>query len=372
MTRSIVILGGGIAGLSVAYELTKLSSDLQITLIEQDKLGQACSEKAAGMLTPASEVQLKDKSFLNMVLSSVNHYSGFVRELTHNDPQKVGFQMRGSLMCALDADGLAELQRVAEFKMAMGLKVVELSQSELKTKEPAISHKLTGAFYAPDEGCVDNIALMKHLTQELQAAGVRILENTSAVSADIANETLVGLTLSSGETLKPNDVVLCTGLTHNIAGLHEAFPLPLRPVKGEALAIQLKSGIVNHPIQLYQRYAAYLVPRPNGELIVGATSEERSDTNTTAGAILDLLFAAWQVFPEIYEQPLLRTWAGLRPTTPDNYPVVGQTNLKNLSCLLGLYRKGIMLAPYLGGQLAKQLTDQETELDWQKFSFNRF
>lgn len=371
-TDSIIIVGGGIAGLSVTYELTKLKPKQKLILVEAGKVGQGCSNKAAGLLTPATEVHLKDEAFLKTVLTSCEHYHSFAREITHNNVSKIDFQNQGSLLCAFENDGERDLNRLVDFKQTLGMKVVELNTAELKTKEPFLSHKITKAYYAPEEGCVDPILLMKLLQQEIKASGCEILENTHVQDVTFQSENITSITLSNGETLPCAKLILTSGLNHNITSLKTAFPLPLRPVKGEALLLKLPKQILNHPLQIFHRYPIYMAPRRSGEIVVGATSEEKSDTDTTAGAVLDLLFSAWQVLPEIYEHQLVKTWAGLRPTTPDNYPVVGNTNINNLYCLLGLYRKGIMLAPYLAKELAQKICDKDTQLQWDLFRYDRF
>ncbi len=372
MTDTIVIIGGGIAGLATAFELAQRTRR-KIAVIEAAKLGDRCTSKAAGLLTPVTEIQLKDDPFLLVVKQALARYPRFVADLTHNHTERIDYHNQGNLLCAFEPDGVRDLLRVVDFKKTLGFAIDELSQAELQHKEPTLSHRVQAAFFAPNEGCLDPIALIKHLRQELSAsAQVRIFENCAVTAASLKNNTVESVTLSDGQKIACAQLVLASGLKHDIPELKAAFPLPLRPVKGEALAVQMPSVTLKHPVQVYHRYPVYLCPRANGEIVIGATSEEKSDEHTTAGAVLDLLFAAWQVLPEIFEHKLTRTWAGLRPTTPDNYPVAGRTNIDNLYCLLGLYRKGILLAPYLGEQLSQLILEQPTTLDWNLLRYDRF
>ena len=372
MQEAIVIIGGGLAGLSIAYELSKHSQQ-KLILIEAGKVGSGCTTKAAGLLTPVTEMQLKDDPFLEIVKSSLQYYPSFVQDLTHKHPQNVDFQNDGNLLCAYDHDGERDLARVVDFKKSLGFEIHELSRAQLQIKEPLLSQRVCSAFFAPTEGSVDPFTLVKSLKDELSAStNCRIIENTSVTGITLQNNQIKSIKLSNGESLAASQVVLASGLAHNIAELQDAFSLPLRPVKGEALSVMLPSQSLKHPVQIYHRYPVYLCPRASGEIIIGATVEEKNDEDNTAGGILDLLFAAWQVLPAIAEHKFVGAWAGRRPTTPDNFPVAGRTNIDNLFCLLGLYRKGILLAPYLGSQVAKLMLDKSTDLNWRQLRYDRF
>ena len=372
MQEAIVIIGGGLAGLSIAYELSKHTQQ-KLVILETGKLGSGCTTKAAGMLTPASEIHLKDDPFLPIVTQSLSYYPGFVNELTHNHPQQVDFHNNGNLLCAFDSDGERDLARVVEFKKSLGFEIVGLTREQLQNKEPFLSQRVQAAFFAPHEGAIDPFALVKILKQELTASThCRVLENTTVTNVTLANNQIKSITLANGERLACSHVVLASGLDHNIPELQSLFSVPLRPVKGEAVSVLMPPASLMHPVQIYHRYPVYLCPRANGEIIIGATVEEKNDEDNTAGGILDLLFAAWQVLPLIAEHKFNGAWAGRRPTTPDNYPIAGATSIDNMLSLLGLYRKGILLAPYLGAQVAKLLLGQTTDLNWSMLRYDRF
>lgn len=372
MQEAIIIIGGGLAGLSVAYELSKHTQQ-KIIILETNKLGSGCTTKAAGLLTPVSEMHLKDDPFFSVVAKSLSYYPHFVNELTRHHPHKVDFNTHGNLLCSYDADGAKDLARAVEFKKSLGFEIQALTREQLNAKEPYLSQRVQTAFFAHDEGAVDPYALVKTLKDELtSSAHCRILENTNAVGVTLQNNQIKAVTLANGEILATSQVVLASGLEHHIPELKTLCPLPLRPVKGEAISVLTPPNTLKHPVQIYHRYPVYLSPRSNGEIIIGATVEEKNDTDSTAGAILDLLFASWQVLPVIAEHKFNGTWAGLRPTTPDNYPIAGKTNITNLFSLLGLYRKGILLSPYLGAQVAKLMLGQDTEINWELLRYDRF
>lgn len=372
MTRNIII-GGGIAGLCTAYHLTQ--SGQKVTLIEAGEIGQKCSNKAAGMITPASEVHLGEDDLMTCFLRSSEYYDKFINDLTNDQPELVDFHRTGSLMCATDQDGGRELTRLAEFQRQMGLEVEELSNQELASLEPMLSHKTILALYSKAEAYVDNVKLLQQLKKSLLKSGLcDILENKKVTHIKFENDTIDKIIINENEPteLKADNYILTTGLKHDLKELNRVFSLPLRPVKGQTLTIQCAPKTINRPIRIYHRYPIYLVPRNDGQIVIGATSEELSDEFMTAGGLMDLIYAAWQALPIIYDSPVVETKVGLRPATPDHKPVVGQTPLKNLYVLTGLYRHGIMAAPYLSKQLVHMMNGEETEMNLEKFSINRF
>jgi glycine oxidase len=138
------------------------------------------------------------------------------------------------------------------------------------------------------------------------------------------------------------------------------------------VSVQCEKGTLSRPVRIYHRYPIYLVPRNDGRIVIGATSEEQSDENITAGGVLDLIYAAWQALPLVYEKPIVQTWAGLRPTTPDHKPIFGVGPHDNSYVLTGLYRHGIMLAPFAAKELVDLMNGKKMEMAWEEFSYGRF
>ena len=166
-------------------------------------------------------------------------------------------------------------------------------------------------------------------------------------------------------------------LSAQIEGLPETLRPPVRPVKGQMLAFQMEAGItVKNVIRTVRaRYpmSVYLVPRTDGRLIVGATSEEMGfDTRLTGGGVFELLRGAWEAVPSIYELPLLETWTGLRPGSRDNAPILGETPIENLIYATGHYRNGILLTPITAYEIAKLVLTGETSESIVPFRLDRF
>lgn len=369
--KNVIIIGGGIAGLSVAFHLSQTAHH-DITILETGTLGNKATSKAAGMITPAPEVQMGEDIFARCIITSSVYYTEFVNALTGNNPDVVDFHRSGTIMCAADTDGKRDLERLAKFQQSMGLDLQELTTAEVLAKEPRLSHRIASAFYIANEAYIDNLKLIKILKQFLTQRGCVIRENCAVTRVSFQDDEIKSITLADDTNLSADSYVLATGLEHNITALTEALSLPLRPVKGQALSLQGHPGDINHPIRFFNRYSLYLVPRAHGEIIVGATSEELSDENLTAGAVLDLIYSAWQILPHVYDLSLKRTWTGFRPTTPDHKPIAGACEIKNLFLLLGLYRHGIKIGPYFASEVAKLMSGRKTELPWEEFDIGRF
>lgn len=360
------VIGGGIAGLSVAYHLVRNKQG--VTVFEENTVGSGVSSVAAGMVTPASEVHLGEDQSLRCLKASLAYYPNFIDELTDKRPRAVDFRRTGSLLCAHEHDGKEELERLVQFQREMGFAVNELSPQELKDMEPYLSTRVTVAYHAVNEACVDNKKLLHFLANTLRNLGCEIIEGKK-VFFNKEKNSVTNLIIGDhgGESYKADAYVLTTGL-----GADTILNLPLRGVKGEIITIQAPVDVLRRPVRVYHRYRVYLVPRADGRIVIGASCEEKSDRELKAGAVMDLIYAAWQALPLVYECPLVATEVGLRPTTPDHKPIVGKTATDNLFVLNGLYRHGIMASPYLARELVNLILANPTELDWSAFSLARF
>lgn len=366
-----IIIGGGIAGLCTAFHLKQAGED--VTLIEAGTIGNKASSKAAGMITPASEIHLGEDTLMQCFAKSCSYYDEFIKQLTANKPELVDFHRHGSLLTAIDQDGKQELARLAAFQKNMGLELQELSATQARELEPFLTHKTVLAIYAPHEAHIDNIKLIRVLKKHLLENGVEILENKTVSHVNFAGDQIKSVIVDNKEGFEifGDRFVLTTGLD-TLKDLAKIHFLPLRGVKGQTVTIQTTPGTITRPIRIYHRYPVYLVPRADGRIVIGATSEEKSDEALMAGNIMDLIYAAWQALPLVYESEVLETKAGLRPATPDNKPVFGLSKLKNLFIFTGLYRHGILLSPFLAKELVNLMLEKNSENCWQEFSIERF
>lgn len=367
MNPKITIIGGGIAGLCTAYHLAE-SSQAEITLIDKNNFGMETSIKAAGMLTPASEVHLEEEKFKDLYIESLNYYPEFIKNLVNNCKNKIDYKQNGCLLVGLTEDGQKDLTHQKIFLDKLGFQYEEMNQIEIQKKEPLINPQIQYGIWINDEGYIKPESLILILIEKLKYLGVTLIDNQEVSEIEVEGDRISKIKLNHNQEVTSDVYALCTG--NNIPNI--PIDIPIRSIKGQALSIDLKEYKISSPIRAHFRYPIYLVPYHDGKLIIGATSEEKSDQEITAGGLLDLIYAAWQILPIVYEQPVMSTWSGLRPTSPDHQPIIGSSPLKNLFLNLGLYRHGILISPYIGREMAKLILNQQTSIDWDKFSINRF
>jgi glycine oxidase len=175
----------------------------------------------------------------------------------------------------------------------------------------------------------------------------------------VHDDRATGVTLLDGGRIECDTVVVAAGWrSGDLAGLPAGAGLPVRPVKGQILRLRKTAG-ARLPGRVVRTAEVYIVPREGGELVVGATVEERGDTAVTAGGVLDLLRAAYEVLPGVTELELVEATAGLRPGTPDNRAFVGPDRLAGLVWATGHWRNGILLAPLTADAVVAVIAEGE-------------
>jgi glycine oxidase len=350
-----VIVGGGVIGLSCAWRAARRGA--RVALIERSKPAAGATRVAAGMLAPVGELAFGEPELLKMTLEAAALYPDFVAELEEASGVSTAYRRDGALHVALDRDEAAELRRVHELQRSLGLGAEWLPPRRCRELEPGLTPSFNGGVHAPEEGSVDPRALAAALVAALEAErGVDLLIGTGVEAALLDGERIAGVHTESGEELRAAAVVLATGAWSGRAEwLPEAARPPVRPVKGQILELRARDGAA--PCRrIVASERVYLVPRPDGRLIAGATVEEQDfDTAVTAGGVHELLRESYRLLPEVAEMELVEVTAGLRPGTPDNLPRIGASGVDGLLWATGHYRNGILLAPLTADTLASQL-----------------
>jgi glycine oxidase len=352
----VVIVGGGIIGLTVAWRLARLGAD--VTVIERDTLGGATSHVAAGMLAPVAEVEFgaAGRRLLDLGLCSAEMWPEFASELEQASGSQVGLRRTGTLLLARDEDEVAELERSLAFRRSLGLNVERLRPSQAREREPALAPTLRLALALPDDHAVDPRQVTEALRLVCEAVGVRLREHASVASLLLDGGRVQGVRLDEGECVTGDAVVLAMGpWAEQIEGLEEASRVPVRPVKGQILRLRDPGGpgLLDRVVR-YE--GGYLVPRGDGRYVLGATVEERGfELASTAGGIYELLREARELVPGITELQIEELAVGLRPCTPDNLPVIGRGAVEGLVWATGHHRNGILLAPLTGALVAEIL-----------------
>jgi glycine oxidase len=358
------ILGGGIVGLSLAWRLAERGQ--RVALLDRKRVGQEASSAAAGMLAPSSEAQFGETPLARLGVAAVRFYDGFIEALSARSSEDIDYGQGPSLLAALDRDDAASLRHNLTLQRALDLPVRWISRDECQALEPTLSPRVVGGVLCESDKWVDNCQLIKALAIACKRAGVKMIENTFArlwLSDDTSSPACLGLRPDDGEgePIAARVTILAAG-----AWSAQAWPddypgprPPIRPVKGQIMAVQSTPGLsLSHTVRSPR---VYLVPRRNGQVIVGATSEERGfDRSLTAGGLYHLLQNAVELWPAIQELEVTSTWTGLRPGIHDNLPLLGpSSHVAHLHYATGHYRNGILLGPITASLLAQSLLSGE-------------
>jgi len=353
----VVVVGGGVIGLGVAWKAA--SAGFTVSVVD-DARRERGSWAAAGMLAPVTEVHYGEDALLGLNLRSAAQYPAFVAQLEAASDMTVGYRPCGTLVVAGDTDDNSALDELYHHQLRLGLAVTRLRGRECRSHEPALTPSVRGGILADGDHQVDNRRLEGALRRASLRAGVHLV-NGSATRLECHSERVEGVRLSDGTLLQAPTVVLAAGCwSGQLAGVPEELVPPVRPVKGQILRLRTDPGapLLSRTVRgLVRGTSVYLVPRSDGELVVGATMEEQGfDATVTAGAVHELLRAARDLVPGVDEAVLVECWAGLRPASPDNAPLVGPTALPGLIMATGHGRNGILLTPVTAEGVTQVLT----------------
>lgn len=354
----VCVIGGGIIGLAAGCELAERGQ--QVIVVEAVATGQrAAAGVAAGMVAPVSEVDVSHPELTRLALASHGEYPGWIARIESASGASTGFDRTGTLWVAVHRDHPAWLEHLRAFQVDRGLDTVRLTAAEVRALEPLLAPNTSGGLLARDDWQVDPRRLLHALTRALARRGGRLIEHASegAIEQSDGGWTVVIRRDQEKERVEARSVVLAPGAFG--AGLVEPL-LPeagLRPVKGQVVRLRGET-VARHVIRTPE---VYLVPRGDGEIVIGATVEEMGfDERVTAGAVHDLLREARRVLPGIAELELAETRAGFRPAFRDHLPAIGAIE-EGLFIAAGHYRNGIGLAPVTARLLADLICDNRAD-----------
>jgi glycine oxidase len=385
----LVVVGAGAIGLSCAWRCAQ--AGMSVLVVERDEPGAGASGVAAGMLAPVTEATFGEQPLLELNLAARAQWPAFAAELEELTALPTGYLDRGALVVAADRDDAEELRRLHAFQVELGLDAQWLGPSAARSREPGLSPRIGGAIYAPQDGAVDPAAVVHALAAAFAAAGGELRLGVEVTGIDTAGGRVGGVEvvpvdaapdpdqllvagLDERETIPARNVLVAAGAWSAEGGLAtEASAPPVRPVKGQLLELRVRRGHRLPARHVIRTPRCYLVTRPDGRVVLGATQEEQGfDTAVTAGGVHRLLEAAWEVLPDAGELELVGAHAGLRPGTPDNAPAVGPGEVEGLVWATGHHRNGVLLAPSTGRAVAALLRDGELPPEWAAFRPQRF
>jgi glycine oxidase len=368
---AIVVIGAGVIGLAVGWRLAQRGA--AVTVLDRGAAGMGASHAAAGMLAICAEAEPGEERLVTLGRASQALWPAFAREVEAASGLPVDLRTEGTLAVGLTADDQARLNHRLEFQKSLGLPVEWISGSEARRREPHLAPGLAGAVLSPDDQQVDNRKLVAALRVAIARAGATIREHQAVARILIAGGRAKGVALADGSEIGADHVVLAAGAwSRRVEGLSPEERPPVRPVKGQMIALRMDPAA---PLVTHVLWApgAYLVPRRDGRLIVGATVEEKGfDATLTAGGTLALLEAAWRALPAIEELPIDEMWVGHRPGSRDDAPILGPGPVDGLTYATGHYRNGILLTPVSADAVAHLVLDGDVDPVIAPFGMERF
>ncbi|MET7987609.1 glycine oxidase ThiO [Streptomyces sp. NPDC005281] len=373
-SSDVLVVGGGIIGLVTAWRAAQRGFT---TALVDPEPGGGAARVAAGMLAAVTELHFGEETLLGLNLASARRYPDFAAELTEATGEDLGYRRSGTLAVALDADDRAHLRELHALQVRSGLESEWLSGRECRRLEPMLAPGVRGGLRVDGDHQIDPRRLAGALVTACERAGVA-LHRTWAERLTVVRDRAAGVVTTDGTELTAGRVVLAGGsLSGRLAGVPQDAVPPVRPVKGQVLRLTVPrryAPFLSRTVRAVVRGShVYLVPRENGELVVGATSEELGwDTTVTAGGVYELLRDAHELVPGITELPLVETRAGLRPGSPDNAPMLGPSALDGLLLATGHFRNGVLLTPVTGDVMAHVLTTGELPAEARPFTPLRF
>ncbi len=372
----VVIVGGGVIGTAIAWRAAL--HGLSVTLVDPDDDAAKASLVAAGMLGPVSESVFGEQHLLNLNLLAIARFPGFTEELEAAAGQPAGLRTEGTLAVAYDSDDLAALKRLTAFRHSIGLAAQELDGRQCRQLEPFLAPGTRGGVLASGDLSVDNRRYLAALKEAARKSGVFTVKSvvTGLCPRDGRVDVLLRPAPEAPEPrLRARQAVVAAGwATRTIDGVPDPVRHALRPVKGQILRLRHPHAmppVATHTIRAtVGGRDVYIVPRADGEVVVGATQEERDDTDATAGAVHDLLREAMTAVPAISELILAEVNVGLRPGSQDNGPIVGLAG-EGLIVAAGHFRNGILLSAATADAVTALLTGKQPAGEWAPFTPGR-
>ena len=353
---SILIIGGGVIGLTLARELHQ-KGVRKITIVERGAIGKEASFAAAGMLSPQAEADRADE-FFDFCNDSRDLFPFFSARLLDETGIDIELDTSGTLYAAFTKKDVEELRERFEWQKAYGLQTEHLSAEETHKIEPFISPDSLESLFFPDDWQVDNRKLIEALRKYAEINEIKIVENARITKFKDENCRVQGVITSTGQTFFADQMIVTAGAWSSLLKIgNSVLPFPnVKPVRGQMIAFQTTKRLFSRVIYSSR---GYIVPRKDGKILAGATVEDVGfDNKTTESGIESLLELSREISPGIANLSIVEKWSGLRPFSFDGLPIIGAvSDISNVFAATGHYRNGILLAPMTAKILADKIVD---------------
>ncbi|MGM0750905.1 MAG: glycine oxidase ThiO [Bacillota bacterium] len=350
----VIIVGGGVIGCSIAYQLSKRGK--KVLLIERNQLAGKASKAAAGMLGVQTELHGGSPMY-HLAMASRNMYSTLAEELKEISGMNIEYEENGMIKLAKTEEEAHDLLKVASIA-AKEEQVEWLSPGSLSIYEPHLSKNVAGGLYIPKDGNVSALKLTQALGLAAARLGAEMKEFTDVYDFIIERSRITGIQTSIGP-FYANETIVAGGAWSQslLKQLNKTFNT--YPVKGECFSVKVSRKVVERTIFTD---GCYIVPKMGGRLLIGATEKPHTfDETISVDGLLNLMQLATSILPDLAYAEWEKAWAGIRPHTHHGSPFIGRSEeWDGLSIATGHYRNGILLAPITGVMMADIIEGKDT------------
>ncbi len=356
-TSDIVIVGGGVIGLTLARELRKRGGG-RIAIVERGKPGQEASHAAAGMLSPTVDT-VEPTSIYDLCVRSREMFPDLAAELLEETGIDIEFDRSGTLLAAFVDKDAEYIRSLFVRQREMGFSVHHLSRAETLAAEPRIAKAVRESLFYPRDWQVENRKLLTALEKSIKSMGVSVIENASVSALVVENGRITGVEIDGG-LFSAKVVILATGAWTSLIKMGSvSLGVAVEPVRGQMISYARRAREFRRVIYTPR---GYLVPRIDGRILVGATVENVGyDAGLTESGVSGLAECAAEIAPHLTGEPIAEHWAGLRPFANGGRPLIGPIpGVDGAYLATGHYRNGILLAPITAKMIADKIIDGAT------------
>jgi len=364
----VAIIGGGVIGCAIAYNLHKAGVDVMV--LDQGEIGAEASSAAAGLLAPLGSLS-GPGAFADLMLASFNLFPALVPELEGASGIRLEYEQTGALRVVRDSKHIPNLRKRMKEWQPLGLRMDWLTGDEARQREPLLASDISAAIYAPEESQIKASHVAQAYWRAAANQGATFYSHTEITGLQRQNNRVTSIQTARGETISCNSLVIAVGAWSARCGEWLNIKILVSPQRGQILSLRQPPSPLRH---LVFGEAVYPAPKNDGTIIVGATKEEFGfDKQLTAGGIAWLLNSAIRLVPSLEGCAIEAIWAGLRPKTPDQQPILGKAPAwENVVLATGHGSVGIMLSAITGKMIAELVVTGETPEVIRAFSVERF
>lgn len=360
-----IVVGGGVIGGSIAYNLAKRGS--KVLLLEKDQLASKSSGAAAGMLGAQAELE-GDSPLFPLAKRSREMFPHIAKELQEVSGVDIEFVNKGMFKVALSNEEASQLKNIIDIQRNAGEEAEWFSTEELQKVEPLLANEIKGGIYIPKDGQVSAPQLSKAFFQSAAVLGAEIKEFTAVHSFIFEKKKVIGVETDDGNFYCEN-IIVANGAWSRQLLEKSGLELTVYPVKGECFFVKTHKPLLEKTIF---SHGCYLVPKSGGRILVGATVKPHSfDRKVSLEGIATLMEKAKKLLPVIAEAEWEKAWAGTRPQTADGLPYISEhPEYHGLFIATGHFRNGILLSP-ITGELTADLVERKVVPELDVFNLNR-